>query len=664
LWLEKEESLYWITGKAGSGKSTLMKFLQRDPRTAESLRKWAGTDQLVIGWFYFWNSGSAIQRSLEGLLRTLLYNVAKQLKDCIPQLSPQRWEMTTIFEDDTAPWTMTEYLQTLKRLARPEFQRYKFAFFVDGLDEFEGNHEEVVLLLKELSSYKHIKICASSRPWVIFEDAFDMNPSLRVEDLTTKDIELYVDKTFHESERFLRLEKLSPTITQDFGRQISQKASGVFLWVRLVVRELLEGIRDGDRVSDLQRRLDAMPGDLYAFFNKILSGIEDGATNNFEHASQLFRIKLQEEISIFALALADDNDPSLWTGYPITLSDDEILWMIDSMKRRLNTRTKGLLEVKDYAASSYLIQNHLGRAVDPRFRGESKVQYLHRTVKDFIETPDTMQRLKEYTFDPNLALCKSFALQIKFFDIEGGRQDEVLSKTLSALNYATKTDAASTHALHDVLDALNSWVDVFSRHHRFRRVPFFHKPPQRLPVLLPAAMERALHSWVLHCLHVCNPSLLINSNKSKLKSVASWLDRQYSGNESAFLRLVQEEKDRIVVREVSAKDKRTVDTVRGTSDRPRNMNHAMLSLSSTAAQSLVSRTVGDSGQTCAETALTDVELSDSDMPYAIGSLPRPVLNKVSRRREAHQRKRWRLKQRLKGNTSSRSEEEIMRCDEA
>jgi hypothetical protein len=103
------------------------------------------------------------------------------------------------------------------------------------------------------------------------------------------------------------------------------------------VRELLEGMQDGDRVLDLQRRLDAMPGELYAFFNKILSGIEDGATHNFEHASQLFRIRLQKENSIFALALADDDDPSSWIGNPITLSDEKILWLIDSMKRRLST---------------------------------------------------------------------------------------------------------------------------------------------------------------------------------------------------------------------------------------------------------------------------------------------------------------------------------------
>jgi len=32
-WLESNRSLYWITGKAGSGKSTLMKYLYNDERT-------------------------------------------------------------------------------------------------------------------------------------------------------------------------------------------------------------------------------------------------------------------------------------------------------------------------------------------------------------------------------------------------------------------------------------------------------------------------------------------------------------------------------------------------------------------------------------------------------------------------------------------------------
>lgn len=36
-WLEGGDGIYWISSKAGSGKSTLMKFLQRDRRTTKFL---------------------------------------------------------------------------------------------------------------------------------------------------------------------------------------------------------------------------------------------------------------------------------------------------------------------------------------------------------------------------------------------------------------------------------------------------------------------------------------------------------------------------------------------------------------------------------------------------------------------------------------------------
>lgn len=32
-WLQGDQRLYWISGKPGSGKSTLMKFIRKDPRT-------------------------------------------------------------------------------------------------------------------------------------------------------------------------------------------------------------------------------------------------------------------------------------------------------------------------------------------------------------------------------------------------------------------------------------------------------------------------------------------------------------------------------------------------------------------------------------------------------------------------------------------------------
>ena len=52
-WLKRGRSCYWVSGKAGSGKLTLMKYLQEDPRTTHALREWTGFSQLVIASFYF-----------------------------------------------------------------------------------------------------------------------------------------------------------------------------------------------------------------------------------------------------------------------------------------------------------------------------------------------------------------------------------------------------------------------------------------------------------------------------------------------------------------------------------------------------------------------------------------------------------------------------------
>jgi hypothetical protein len=68
-WIQSESSIYWITGKAGSGKSTLMRFVHDHQSTRDALQAWAAEGELAIGSFFFWNSGAEIQMSYEGLLR-------------------------------------------------------------------------------------------------------------------------------------------------------------------------------------------------------------------------------------------------------------------------------------------------------------------------------------------------------------------------------------------------------------------------------------------------------------------------------------------------------------------------------------------------------------------------------------------------------------------
>ncbi|KAH6962652.1 hypothetical protein BKA56DRAFT_679437 [Ilyonectria sp. MPI-CAGE-AT-0026] len=88
-WLEGDDDhLYWITGKAGSGKSTLMKFIVHENESERLLRKWSGNLPLVITKFYFWNSGSQDQMSQEGLLRKILHDALSQRPQLLPTVCP------------------------------------------------------------------------------------------------------------------------------------------------------------------------------------------------------------------------------------------------------------------------------------------------------------------------------------------------------------------------------------------------------------------------------------------------------------------------------------------------------------------------------------------------------------------------------------------------
>jgi ABC-type polar amino acid transport system ATPase subunit len=73
--LETSDDVFWISGKAGSGKSTFMKFLFEHQQTQVHLERWAGGDVIAAA-FFFWRAGSSeLEKSYVGLLQGLLYQV-------------------------------------------------------------------------------------------------------------------------------------------------------------------------------------------------------------------------------------------------------------------------------------------------------------------------------------------------------------------------------------------------------------------------------------------------------------------------------------------------------------------------------------------------------------------------------------------------------------
>ena len=79
-----EGDVYGIIARNGSGKSTLMKYLVQSPQTDVVLHNWAGGRELYVASFYFWVTGTRMQKSQEGLLQSIVYGILSQEPALIP----------------------------------------------------------------------------------------------------------------------------------------------------------------------------------------------------------------------------------------------------------------------------------------------------------------------------------------------------------------------------------------------------------------------------------------------------------------------------------------------------------------------------------------------------------------------------------------------------
>ncbi|KAK5457114.1 hypothetical protein LTS15_004895 [Exophiala xenobiotica] len=408
-WLEAKQgqkNIFWVAGRPGSGKSTLMHFLSQAPQTNDAVACWADQRALIQAALFFWLSGTRLQKSLPGLLRTLLYELLRQDVSLIEEVAPLRWRAYSLGVSTQAPWSNAELIEALRDLVRATAASHRIFLLIDGLDEFEGSfaeQSELVEYLKSLADRANIKVCVSSRPWPIFESAFGNYPHFRLEELTRNDINLYVNERFAKVSEFRDLQSLYAEECSKLIHDVVDKAQGVFLWVYLVSLSLSEGMVDGDSMTALQARLTAIPGDLEAYFRKIIDGIPEQYRPLAASYFGVMTAVGQDEVSALSLSFLEESSSDFLPIYPVK---PVAIPLIDarkrSMARRLESRCKGLLQV-----SKFLDRGNFGDQV---------VDYLHRTVRDFLLSKDIQKILQQYSsgsMNPILFLCRSVLTQMK-----------------------------------------------------------------------------------------------------------------------------------------------------------------------------------------------------------------------------------------------------------
>lgn len=208
-WLRTGKGFFWICGEAGSGKSTLMKYVGSNPKTRSLLEQWAGKpNRLIIVSCYFWYLGTSLQKSMEGLLRSILYQIFAAWPEVIEAVVPDMWAACQDSTDYMPAWTKARMIAALTKVTascisdphrNPRASDPHFCLFIDGLDEYSGDLTELLDILKRLSQNPRVKLCVSSRPWNAFRNAYSCVPSLRLEDLSKSDILRYTAEKLRQA---------------------------------------------------------------------------------------------------------------------------------------------------------------------------------------------------------------------------------------------------------------------------------------------------------------------------------------------------------------------------------------------------------------------------------------------------------------------------------
>ncbi|KAL2075767.1 hypothetical protein VTL71DRAFT_710 [Oculimacula yallundae] len=273
---------FHISGKMGAGKSTLMKYLVNHPSTKINLKKWAGSRRLIFAQFFFWKPGDRLEKTLEGLIRSIVHTILSELPEMIPLVFPQYLDLSREFVSEPASELDIPYetvFDAVEKLLgeehRETLKEHCFCFFIDGLDELDDPQEEHVKLAKRLRAWTlrrpMIKICVSSREENSFMTTFPPSQRLRLHLLTADDIRKTVELSLSNHDTF---HEFIPKERQKLVEDIVQKAQGVFLWVKLVLRMLGEDLLASQSIGELHRTLDQVPTEIGALYTKMLTTFE------------------------------------------------------------------------------------------------------------------------------------------------------------------------------------------------------------------------------------------------------------------------------------------------------------------------------------------------------------------------------------------------------
>ncbi|KAI0509255.1 hypothetical protein F5B22DRAFT_618216 [Xylaria bambusicola] len=304
--------------------------------------------------FFFNARGDGLEKSLDGMYRSLLLQVLQQLPSFQQEHVFEHHSLLRTIKPGSIKWD-TGILQALLSHSISHFGQQELTCFVDALDECrEGDVDEMVKYFETLSDFAletnvTLFICLSSRHY----------PSISIKDGITLTLENQPDHNQDLKEYVNDKLTIGSKNTKDIRDKILDKSAGVFLWIVLVVNILNKEYRRG-RIFAVRERLGTIPPTLKELFKDMLK-------RDSENMDE-FRLSIQwilfakyalvpQEYYYAMLAGLDYGQSELGEWDPKEVTEED-------MERYVVASSKGLAEVI--------------KTLTP------KVQFIHESVRDFL----------------------------------------------------------------------------------------------------------------------------------------------------------------------------------------------------------------------------------------------------------------------------------------
>ncbi|KAF4462071.1 P-loop containing nucleoside triphosphate hydrolase [Fusarium albosuccineum] len=413
-WLSRGDGIFHVHGKPGAGKSTLMKYICESNRTFQLLNDWAGTKRLVFAKFFFWRYGTEVQKSWDGLLRSLLFSVVSECPHLIESTFPKQWQ--SIKDSKPCHLSATDIQHSFTNLMKRNdvFDEHKFAFLIDGLDEFVGRDDKMITsLFSWIDSWPtDIKICVSSRELPIFQQRFQECPKLRVHELTEPDMKILVDDSLQKNPDVKAMAESARLEISRLGDILVEQAEGVFLWLSLALKTLEEGILLEDSIHDLAEKINSLPKEVEELFSVIFEMIKtDIHPLDRERALRTLGFVTASSdpsftISQLEASFLDDygDDESFADSMNITIDVEERQNRLRRCRKQIEGRCRGLLSIVERPGWSRRFDIVHG-----------DIELTHRSLVEYFGRPDVMAYLEPYSQPIGIAnfKCQAALAELK-----------------------------------------------------------------------------------------------------------------------------------------------------------------------------------------------------------------------------------------------------------